>query len=166
MKTSWADWCDSAFRIGYSTFPSDADDPQPTVAFSDGLFSDEGLADMPVWVHEELPILALRVFTDVGLPVVPPVIDQPVQRIMDGLICKDKRMDEVSVFSWPICDPLIHIGTWDTQYIGYLHRPNAFGFWQTRLHLCYKTLKRISKRVWHEPKLHISRLPLFANFDL
>ena len=26
----------------------------------------------------------------------------------------------------------------------YLHRPNAFGFWQTRLHLCYKTLKRIS----------------------
>ena len=23
-----------------------------------------------------------------------------------------------------------------------------------------------SKRVWHEPKLHISRLPLFENFDL
>ena len=23
-----------------------------------------------------------------------------------------------------------------------------------------------SKRVWHEQKLHISRLPLFANFDL
>ena len=23
-----------------------------------------------------------------------------------------------------------------------------------------------SKRVWHEPKLHISHLPLFANFDL
>ena len=23
-----------------------------------------------------------------------------------------------------------------------------------------------SKRVWHEPKLHISRLPLFTNFDL
>ena len=26
----------------------------------------------------------------------------------------------------------------------YLHRPNAFGFWQTHLHLCYETLKRIS----------------------
>ena len=26
----------------------------------------------------------------------------------------------------------------------YLHRPNAFGFWQTRLHLCYETLKRVS----------------------
>ena len=53
----------------------------------------------------------------------------------------------------------------------YLHRPNAFGFWQMHLHLCYETLKRISnfselayiknsKRIWHEPKLHISRLPL------
>ena len=44
----------------------------------------------------------------------------------------------------------------------YLHRPNAFGVWQPRLHLCYETLKR----VWHEPKRHILRLPLFANFDL
>ena len=26
----------------------------------------------------------------------------------------------------------------------YLHKPNAFGFWQTRLHLCYETLKRVS----------------------
>ena len=26
----------------------------------------------------------------------------------------------------------------------YLHRPNAFGFWQLRLHLCYETLKRVS----------------------
>ena len=26
----------------------------------------------------------------------------------------------------------------------YLHRLNAFGFWQMRLHLCYETLKRIS----------------------
>ena len=26
----------------------------------------------------------------------------------------------------------------------YLHRPNVFGFWQMRLHLCYETLKRIS----------------------
>ena len=23
-----------------------------------------------------------------------------------------------------------------------------------------------SKRVWHEPKLHIMRVPLFANFDM
>ena len=35
--------------------------------------------------------------------------------------------------------------TWrySTNHV-YLHRPNAFGFWQTRLHLCYETLKRIS----------------------
>ena len=91
----------------------DADDPQPTVAFSDELFSDDVLADTLVSVHEELPMLALRVFTDVGVPVVPPVVNRPVRRIMDGLVCKDKLMDEVSVFSWPICDPPIHIGTGD-----------------------------------------------------
>ena len=26
----------------------------------------------------------------------------------------------------------------------YLHRPNAFGFWQPRLYVCYETLKCIS----------------------
>ena len=54
--------------------------------------------------------------------------------------------------SWP---------AYSTNHV-YLHRPNAFGFWQMRLHLCYETLKR----VLHEPKLHISHLRLFANFDL
>ena len=97
-------------------FPSDTDDPQPTVAFSDRLFSDEILADTPVSVHEEMPMLALQVFTGEGAPLVPPVVDQPVRRIMDGLVCKDKRMDEVSVFSGPICDPSIHNGTWDMEF--------------------------------------------------
>ena len=35
------------------------------------------------------------------------------------------------------------MGTYSTNHV-YLHRPNAFGFWQMRLHLCYETLKRIS----------------------
>ena len=26
-RNSWVDWCNSAFRNGISTFPSDADDP-------------------------------------------------------------------------------------------------------------------------------------------
>ena len=77
-RNTLVDWCDSAFRIGFSAFPSDADDPQPTVAFSDKLLSDEVLADTPVSVHEEMPLLALQVFTDEGVPFVPPVIDQPV----------------------------------------------------------------------------------------
>ena len=34
---------------------------------------------------------------------------------MDGLVGKDKRMDEVSVFSWTICDPPIHIGDGDVE---------------------------------------------------
>ena len=69
------DWCNSAFWNGFSTFPSDADDPQLTVVFSDKLFSDEVVADMPVSVHEEVPVLALQVITDEGVPL---VIDQIV----------------------------------------------------------------------------------------
>ena len=69
----------------------------------------------------------------------------------------------------------LNMAAYSTNHV-YLHRPNAFGFWQTRLHLCFTKhsnafrtflnwLKN-SKRVLHEPKLHISRLPLFAHFDL
>ena len=38
---------------------------------------------------------------------------------------------------------LIIVNIYSTNHV-YLHRPNAFGFWQLRLHLCYETLKRIS----------------------
>ena len=37
----------------------------------------------------------------------------------------------------------LKVGNYSTNHV-YLHRPNAFGFWQTRLHLCYETLKRVS----------------------
>ena len=80
------------------------------MAFSEGLFSEEVLADSAVSVHEEL-----RIFSDVGVTVIHPVVDRPVRRIMDGLVGKDKQMDEVSVFSWPICDPPIHIGDGDVD---------------------------------------------------
>ena len=83
------------------------------LVFSDKLFSDKVLADTSVSVHEEMPMLALQVFTDEGVPLVPPVIDQTVRRIDDELICQDKRIDKVSVFSLPICDPPIHSGTSD-----------------------------------------------------
>ena len=63
---------------------------------------------MAVSVHEELPMLALRISSKVGVTVIPPVVDWPVQRIMDGLVGKDKQMDEVAI-SWPIYDPPIHI---------------------------------------------------------
>ena len=35
------------------------------------------------------------------------------------------------------------VETYSTNHV-YLYRPNAFGFWQPRLHLCYETLKRVS----------------------
>ena len=114
-RNTWADWCDSVFWTAFSTFPSEADGPQPTVAFSDGLFSEEGLADTAVSVHEEVPMLALWLFSDVGLVVIPPVADRPVRRIMNRMVGRDNRMDEVSVLSRPICDPPIHIGDGDAD---------------------------------------------------
>ena len=53
--------------------------------------------------------MALRIPSCMGVTVIPPVVDRPVQRIMDGLVGEDNWMDEVLI-SWPICDPLIHNG--------------------------------------------------------
>ena len=68
-RNTWVDWCDSAFWTAFGTFPSAVDGLQPTVAFSDGLFSEEVLTDSAVSVHEELPMLALRIFSNVGVTV-------------------------------------------------------------------------------------------------
>ena len=78
------------------------------VVFNDKLFSDDVLTDTSVSIHEEVPVLALQIFTEEGVPLVPPVIDQGVQRPQDELVSQDKRMDEVLVPTWPICDTLIH----------------------------------------------------------
>ena len=70
------------------------------------------MADTPISVQEELPRLALRVFTDVGVPVIPPVVDRPVRRIMDGLVGQTDGRDVgrgLGIFlanKWPICDPI------------------------------------------------------------
>ena len=111
-RSTWTDWCGSAFYTACGTFPSAADDPQPTVAFRDELFLEEVLTVSAVSVYEELPTMALRIPSCMGVTVISPVVDRPVQRIMDGLVGKDNRMDEVSI-SWPICDPPIHIGDID-----------------------------------------------------
>ena len=75
------------------------------VVFNEKLVWDDVLADTPVSVHEEVPVLALQILTDVGVPLVSPVMDQDVRRIKDELISQDIWMDEVSVLPWPICDP-------------------------------------------------------------
>ena len=46
---------------------------------------------------------------------IPPVADRPVRRIINRLVGRDNRMDEVSVLSWPICDPPIHVGNGDAD---------------------------------------------------
>ena len=90
-------------------FPLEADGTQPAAMFSDRLFSEEELAYTVVLVHREVPMLPLRQFADVGVAVIPPVADRPVRRIINRSVGWNNRMDKVSVLSWPVCDPPIHI---------------------------------------------------------
>ena len=90
-RNTWVDWCDSTFRNGLGTFPSDADGPHPMVVFPDELFSDEVWADMSVSVCEEVPVLAFK----------------------DDLISQDERTGEVSGFSLLMCNLRILHGNSD-----------------------------------------------------
>ena len=51
----------------------------------------------------------VRRFTDVGVVVVPPVTDRPVQRTVNRSVGWDDRINKVSILSWPVCDPPIHV---------------------------------------------------------
>ena len=84
--------CGSAFWTAFSAFPSEADGPRPAVMFSSAFGGG-------VSVHEEVPMLTLRLFSDVGVAVIPSVADRPVRRIINRLVGRDNRMDEVSVLS-------------------------------------------------------------------
>ena len=53
------------------------------VVFSDKLFSDEDIADIPVLDNEDWPVSALQVFTNLGVRLVPPDIDR-IARINDN----------------------------------------------------------------------------------
>ena len=82
-KNTWADWCGSAFGTAFGAFPSEADGPRTAVMFSDRLFSEEELADTAVSVLEEVLMLPLRNFADMGFAVIPPVANWPVRRIIN-----------------------------------------------------------------------------------
>ena len=77
--------------------------------FSNRLFSGEELADTVVSVRMDVPMLPVQRLTDVGVAVIPPVADRPVQQTVNRSVGWDDRMDKVSVLSWPVCDPPIRI---------------------------------------------------------
>ena len=84
------------------------------MVFSDKLYSDEDIANMSVSDNEDLPVSALQVFTDVGVPLVPPPppdIDRIVWINNNELALMDRRMGEVLVLSMEFCDLLIHSNT-------------------------------------------------------
>ena len=65
---------------------------------------------------------------------------------MDVSPCKSSsslHLDHLDYLCKVKHNEIYHKMTYSTNHV-YLHRPNAFGFWQTRLHLCYETLKRVS----------------------
>ena len=101
-RDTWEDWCDSAFRNGYGAIPPGTDNPLLTVVFSDKLFSDEDIVDMLVSDNEELPVSALQVFTDEGVPLVPPDIDRMVRIDNNELALMDRGMGEALVL---LCFP-------------------------------------------------------------
>ena len=68
--------------------------------FSNRLFSDEELTDTVVSVRRDVPMLPVRRFMDVGVAVVPPVTDRPVQRTVNRSVGWDDRMNKVSILSW------------------------------------------------------------------
>ena len=52
---------------------------------------------MPASDNEEMPVSALQIFVDEGVPLVPPHIDRIVRE--NELALMDRRMGEVSVLS-------------------------------------------------------------------
>ena len=87
---TWADWCGSPFETAFGMFPPEADGTRLVVMFSDHLFS-EGLADMVVSVHREVPMLSMRRFADMGVAVLPPVADRPVRRTINSFVLTGVR---------------------------------------------------------------------------
>ena len=63
--------------------------------------------------------------------------------LFDAMQAQQKGLLKIPVSLKYIGTGTEYIYMYSTNHV-YLHRPNAFGFWQTRLHLCYETLKRIS----------------------
>ena len=82
-RSTWTDWCDSAFYTVFGTFPSAADGcvQGRTVVGRGvdrfGLFGSRGIAYVDITDSLEPSVT-----------VIPPVVDWPVQRIMDGLVGK------------------------------------------------------------------------------
>ena len=64
-----------------------------------------------------MPVSALQIFMEEGVPLCPPVIDRTVRRSTDELVFMDRRMGEVSVLSREVWDPPIQ-----SEIIAWWHR--------------------------------------------
>ena len=102
-RDTWVEACSSTFQNAVAAFPLEAGDIRPAVVVSNRLFSGEELADTVVSVRGDVPMSPVLQVTDMGVAMIPPVADRPVQQTVNGSVVWDVKTDEVSVVSWPIC---------------------------------------------------------------
>ena len=100
-RDTWDDWCDSAFCDGYGGFPSDADDTQPPVVFSDQLFWDDDIAEPPRMLPDSgyAPVSTSPIPAGTIMPLMLPDTDQTFRLDNSGLELLDSRFGEFSVLS-------------------------------------------------------------------
>ena len=106
---TWADWCSSAFGTAFGAFPPEVADTRQAVMFSNRLFSEEELANTVVSVRRDVPMSPVQRLMDVGVAVIPPEADRPVQRTVNRSVGWDDRKNKVPILSWQVCDPPIRI---------------------------------------------------------
>ena len=98
------------YKNGYGAFPPDTDDPLPMWCIVTNCFR------MKILPNEDLPVSASQVFTDVGVPLVPPDIDR-IAQINNELALMDRRISEVLGLSMASCDPLVHSNILDSRVL-------------------------------------------------
>ena len=75
-----------ASQNAFGAFPPEAADRWPAVVFSNHLFSGEELANTVVSVRGDVPMSPVQQLTDMGVAIIPPVADRPVQRTVNGSV--------------------------------------------------------------------------------
>ena len=91
------------FRMQWVHLPPEAGDIRPAVVLSNRLFSGEELTDAVASMRGDVPMSPVLQVMDMGVAMIPPVADRPVQRTVNGSVVWDVKTEEVSVVSWPMC---------------------------------------------------------------
>ena len=87
---TWAEACNSASQYAFGAFPPEAADRRPAVVFSNRLFSREEFRCKGIYLCRQ----CINRLMDMGVAIIPPVADRPVQRTVNGSVDWDVRMEK------------------------------------------------------------------------